>query len=290
VRVHDRLLKLEARVDLALKRSSSDGGGGSAAAAAAAAAASAAKAEAAATQEELASMAATQSARDITWRVRDAVESTFAQGWEARRGVEGATTNSSRTAGGARAAAVAAPAAAATTPAAAANRTPPLPQPTTKRAKVVTVPVEFFVSCPHTAFGERVWVSGGGSAVGAAASAAASAALGGWKPERALRLRWGEGGRWHAACELEVEVVDSEEQQAEQQQQQQQQLAGVAFKALLRRDGAEDRGRWEQVERNRQLTVGVGGGGVLTVTASEGVRATVLPDGGGVRVEFEARF
>jgi hypothetical protein len=287
VRVHDRLLKLEARVDLLLKRTADESGGGeasSAAAAAVSAAAAATKAASAEAAEEAASIAEAAAARDITWRVRDAVESTFAQGWEARRsgggGVSGGVVKAASASARPQSAPAAVAAAAATptlTPTAppapppSASSFTPLP-PSTAIATTSVITVEFVVRCQDASYGERVWISGGGAA-----------ALGSWRPERALRLRWAEGGRWCAVAEVEVAEAGAAE---------------LEFKAFLRRDDAApgERGRWEGAELNHKVVLGQGEGGedVTVPSACEGVEVTVLEaEGGGrssVRVEFEARF
>jgi hypothetical protein len=259
VRVHDRLLKLEARVDLLLKRHSSEvdeaAGGGAASAAAAAAAAGHAK-------DEVAALTASAQERDIRWRVRDAVEDTFAAGWEARRGGAAGRAPAAASPRVAPPETPPKPAAAAAVPPAVATL-PPAPKTTT-----TAVNVEFVVRCPFTAYGERVWLCGG------------APALGKWKPKSALRLRWGEGGRWRAVAQFEV-GRDQEEDDME-------------FKALLRRDDdATDKGgRWEALERNRKLGLFANGDaadGQVQARTSEGIRTSVLEDGT-VRVEFDAGF
>ena len=178
-------------MDLLLKRTADESGGGeasSAAAAAVSAAAAATKAASAEAAEEAASIAEAAAARDITWRVRDAVESTFAQGWEARRsgggGVSGGVVKAASASARPQSAPAAVAAAAATptlTPTAppapppSASSFTPLP-PSTAIATTSVITVEFVVRCQDASYGERVWISGGGAA-----------ALGSWRPERALR-------------------------------------------------------------------------------------------------------
>jgi len=289
VRAHERLLKLEARVDLFLRTRQVAGETSPSppSASGAQAAAAAAEAEEEEEEDEAAAIAEEQNSRDIRWRVRDAVEDTFAAGWEARRrgGGGGAVVAVAPRPRSAAAAAVVAAAAVASPGAAAASAAsssrviikPPTSTTitttttTTTTSKGTPVAVEFVARCQHTAYGERVWVCGSG------------AALGGWKPKGALRLRWGQGGRWHAVAELEALEATAEG-------------GGTSyeFKALLRRDDDGEGGSggggavWAR-ERNYSLWLGVDAGQGLRARVSEGVSATVLEDGS-VRVEFDAGF